>query len=209
MKVGVCISSGGMVHASFAVCLAVLIVTTANAGVPMTVLNAESSLNMVNREQALAQARAQGCTHVFLIDSDMAFPSDALLRLIAAERDIVGCLYARRVHPYATLGRLADPKAQGVAEAVEIGIGCVLVRVSAFDGLRPPYFRCPPVERLDDPAFEGMDLTGIKAGETIDDSVWFSKVMRRAGHKLWVDVPLTLEIGHTGFVTHYVARKAA
>ena len=45
-------------------------------------------------------------------------------------------------------------------------------------------------------------------GETIDDSIWFSKVMRRAGLTLWVDVPLTLEIGHTGFTTHYVPRKA-
>jgi hypothetical protein len=208
VKVAVCVSSGGMVNASFAVCLAVLVANTAGAGVPLTVINAESSLNMVNREGAVRQAREQGCTHVLLLDSDMVFPADTLLRLLAAERDIVGCLYARRVHPYATLGCLVDPNAQGIAEAEEMGIGCVLVRLSVFDKLRPPYFRCPPVEALDAPEFAGMDLAGIGAGDTIDDSIWFSKVMRRAGLTLWVDVPLTLEIGHTGFTTHYVPRKA-
>lgn len=207
MKVAVCISSGGTVMSSFAVCLAALVANTAAAGVPLAIINAESSLNMVNREQAVREAKNQGCTHAFFVDSDMVFPADALLRLIAAERDIVGCLYARRVHPHATLGRLVDPAASGVAEAVEMGIGCVLVCLPVFDSLRPPYFRCPPVESLDAPEFQGMDMAGIEAPDTIDDSIWFSKVMRRAGHKLWVDVPLTFEIGHTGFVTHYVPRK--
>lgn len=210
MKVAVCISSGGMVHASFAVCLAALVAATAAAGVPLTIVNAESSLNMVNREYAVVQARKQGCTHAFLVDSDMAFPSNALLRLIVADRDIVGSLYARRVHPHATLGRLVDPttSAAPLAEAEEMGIGLVLVKLSVFDTLPRPYFRCPPVERVDAPEFEGMDLTGIGAGDTIDDSIWFSKAMRRAGRKLWVDQALTLEVGHTGFTTHYVARKA-
>lgn len=210
MKVAVCISSGGMVHASFAVCLAVVVANTAGAGLPVTIVNGESSLNMVNREHAVREARAKGCTHAFLVDSDMVFPGDALLRLVHRGLDIVGTLYARRVHPYATLGRLVDPACTDeVAEAVEMGIGCVLVRLDVFDSLRPPYFRCPPVERIDAPEFRGMDMAGIPVGDTIDDSIWFSKVMRRAGHKLWVDQALTLEVGHTGFTTHYVPRKAA
>ncbi len=209
MKVAVCVSSGGMVHASFAVCLAVLIADTAGAGVPLTIINAESSLNMVNREQAVREARAGGCTHAFFVDSDMVFPGDALLRLLARERAVVGCLYARRVHPYATLGALVAPSEDEVAEALEMGLGCVLIELSVFDRLRPPYFRCPPVERLDALEFEGMDMSAIEVPGTIDDSIWFSKVMRRAGVQLWVDQPLTLEIGHTGFTTHYIPRKVA
>lgn len=211
MKVAVCISSGGMVHASFAVCLAVLVANTAAAGTPLTIINAESSLNMVNRDHAVHEARKRGCTHVFFVDSDMVFPADALLRLLAAGRDIVGALYARRVYPYATLGRLADETSTDpVAEAVEMGLGCVLIRLTVFERMHPPYFRCPAVE---DPSaltaeLHGFGMEGILAGDTIDDSIWFSKAARRAGLNLWVDQALTLEVGHTGFTTHYVPRKA-
>lgn len=209
MKVAVCFSSGGMVHASFAVCVATMIAHSAVHGVSMTVINAESSLNMVNREYAVREARRQDCTHVLFLDSDMVFPSETLLRLLHADRDIVGALYARRVHPYKTLGYLLDAEHGDIAEAGEMGLGCILIRLSVFENMRAPYFRCPAVESTEDVSAElaGFDLSGISAGETIDDSIWFSKAARRAGFKLWVDVPLTLEVGHTGFSTHYVERK--
>lgn len=197
-----------MVHASFAVCAAALVAHTAAAGIPLTIINAESSLNMVNRDYAVREARKQGCTHVFFIDSDMVFPSDALLRLIGADRDIIGALYARRVHPYATLGRLVEPDTKAeVAEAAEMGLGLILIRASVFDTMQAPYFRCPAVTDTPTEELAGFDMEGINAGDTIDDSIWFSKAARRAGHKLWVDVPLTMNVGHTGFTTHYVARN--
>lgn len=193
---------------SFNVCSSALIANSAVSGVPITIINAESSLNMVNRNYAVAEAPKQGCTHVLFLDSDMVFPADTLLRLLDAERDIVGALYARRVHPHATLGRLVDPDPTGgIAEAVEMGIGCVLIRLSVFDKLERPYFRCPAVYE-GSPELAGFDLTGIEMGEIMDDSIWFSKAARRAGLKLWIDTELTLEVGHTGFTTHYVPRKA-
>ncbi len=207
-KVGVCLSSGGMVHASFAVCAMALVATSAVSGVPIAIINAESSLNMVNRNYAVRQARTKGCSHVLFLDSDMTFPADALLRLLAADRDIVGSLYARRVHPYATLGYLLDPATtDALAEAGEMGLGCILIKMAVFDTLRAPYFRCPAVESIAAAELADFDLAGIQEGDTIDDSVWFSKAVRRVGHKLWVDVPLTMEVGHTGNTTHYVARK--
>ena len=210
MKVAVCFSSGGMVHASFAVCVAALVANTAAAGIPLTIINAESSLNMVNRDFAVRSAREQGCSHVFFVDSDMVFPADALLRLLAAERSIVGALYARRVYPYATLGRLVDPfDPREIAEAVEMGLGLILIRLEVFDSMEAPYFRCPAVASDTVRELRDFDLTGINVGETIDDSIWFSKAARRAGFQLWVDQPLTLNTGHTGFTTHYVARGTA
>lgn len=211
MKVAVCFSSGGLVNASFAVCVATLIAQSAAAGIPMTVVNAESSLNMVNRNCAVREAKAQDCSHVLFIDSDMVFPADALTRLVAADKDIVGALYARRVYPHATLGHLIDREnnQDEIAEAGEMGLGLILIRMSVFDKFKAPYFRCPAVESVTELSDElrGFDMTGIEAGDTMDDSIWFSKAARRAGFKLWVDVPLTLNTGHTGFTTHYVARK--
>lgn len=207
MKVAVCFSSGGMVMASFAVCAAALVAHSCMAGIPLTIINAESSLNMVNRDYAVREARKQGCTHVLFMDSDMVFPADALIRLLGDQRMIVGALYARRVHPYATLGALLDPNdRRDVAEALEMGVGLILIRMDAFDHMEAPYFRCPAVTATQTGELEGFDLTGIVPGDTIDDSIWFSKAARRAGLNLWADIPLTLETGHTGFTTHYVAR---
>ena len=212
MKVAVCFSSGGTVNASFAVCAAALVAHSAAQGVQITIINAESSLNMVNRNYAVRQASEADCTHVLFLDSDMVFPADALMRLLQADKSIVGTLYARRVHPYATLGYLLDKEStDDVREAGEMGLGCILIKLSVFDSLKAPYFRCPAVEStmLISDELRGFDLTGIHAGDTIDDSIWFSKAARRAGFQLWVDVPLTLEVGHTGFSTHYVERRLA
>jgi hypothetical protein len=210
-KVAVCFSSGGTVNASFAVCVAALIATTAAQGIQLTIINAESSLNMVNRDYAVKEAKKQDCTHVFFLDSDMVFPADALLRLLDGDKPIIGTLYARRVHPYATLGYLLDESETEVAKAGEMGLGCILIHLSVFDHMKAPYFRCPAVESVEEVSEElkGFDLSGIKAGDTIDDSIWFSKAARRAGHDLWVDVQLTFEVGHTGFTTHYIPRKVA
>jgi hypothetical protein len=207
VKVAVCFSSGGEVHASTAVCITALVAHSSACGVPLHLINAESSLNMVNRNYAVDKAREFDCTHVLFIDSDMVFQHDSLVRFLERDMPIVGALYARRVHPYATLGRLVDPDTkEEIAEAVEMGIGLILIRLSVFDAMEKPYFRCPAVY-TGNPELEGFDLTGIENGETIDDSIWFSKAVRRAGFKLWADMPVTYATGHTGFTTHYVPRK--
>ena len=163
---------------------------------------------MVNRNYAVREAHASDCSHVLFIDSDMVFPHDALLRLLSWERPIVGALYARRVHPFATLGYLLDPETKDeCAEAGEMGIGLVLIEMPVFEALEQPYFRDPAVY-AGNPELEGFDLTGIPPGDTIDDSIWFSKAARRAGFQLWIDVPLTLQTGHIATVTQYVQRTA-
>jgi hypothetical protein len=213
MKVGVCLVSGGMVHSSFAVCLASLVGTSLVNGVSLTIVNVESSCVAANRDNAVAQARAADCTHVLFLDSDMVFPADALLRLLDREKDFVGALYARRVAPFATLGRLAEPgegaRDGELREALDMGMGCALIRTSVFDELEAPYFRfvaLPAADKL--PAeVAGMDLSHVTDfPTTLGEDYYLCAAARRAGVKLWADTALSVEIGHTGNVTQYVPR---
>ena len=41
---------------------------------------------------------------ILWVDTDMQFPEDALLRLLAHDKDIVGCNYRTRTPPYACAG---------------------------------------------------------------------------------------------------------
>ena len=53
-----------------------------------------------SRNAIFEQALEHNCTHVLLIDDDMTFPSDALIRMLAHDKDIVSGLYLGRAYPH-------------------------------------------------------------------------------------------------------------
>jgi hypothetical protein len=85
---------------------------------------------------------------ILWIDSDMVFPADALLRLLAHRMPIVGADYRRRGPPFPRIGQWVNPEnpfGPGVAipedaprtglddEMAVIGFGLVLTRMRVFD----------------------------------------------------------------------------
>lgn len=203
MKVAVCLSSNGMVHAAFTSSLVAMLACATEDSV---LLNAESALNFINREGATGAARSIGCSHVLFLDSDMTFPPHTIDRLLDADRDIVGCRYPRRVAPFAVLGRMLGARDGDYQEAIELPSGCLMIRTSVFDKLRAPYFRCPAIEHVGytTPELEGFDLTGYEAPTCMSEDYYFCQAARRAGFKVWADNALSLEIGHIGMVTHQI-----
>lgn len=190
-----------MVHADFAVSLVVL---TLSSRINITLIPAESALNMHNREAATKQARSDDCTHVLFLDSDMTFPADTIARLLAHDKDIVGCTYARRIHPHTALGRLMDVHDGKLQEAIELPSGCLMIRTDVFDKLEAPYFRCQPYPTLDPlpEAMAGFDVTGYEAPGTMSEDYYFCQAARRAGFKVWADMEMSKELTHIGMAHH-------
>jgi hypothetical protein len=184
-KVAVCFPSGDMVHADFALALAGLCLTTREAEV--VVLNTKSSIVAEARNSGVALAQEKGADHLLFLDSDMAFPADALQRLLGFGRDVIGATYPKRVPPHEVLGTMvegapAEPET-GLIPMQRLPTGCLLIRMSVFEALKRPYFR-----------FTYDEVSGRLTGEDYD----FSDRAIAAGFRLWCDAALSFELGHIG-----------
>jgi GT2 family glycosyltransferase len=100
------------------------------------------------------EALAKGADWLFWLDDDMRFPPDALVRLLAHRRDIVGVNYVTKtIPPFPTTRRfLGDgkwtavkttEKSAGLEEVTGVGFGCVLVNARVFKKMEQPWFSMP------------------------------------------------------------------
>jgi hypothetical protein len=188
--VAICVPSNDMVHADFAMCLAAL---TYSARTPIAILNTKGSLVVTNRNALVDQAALVNAEWILFLDSDLLFPRDAIARLLAHDKDIVGATYCKRVPPYEVLGRTLDgdrlEAATGLVEVSGLPTGCLLIRRSVFEQLEKPYFRTP--------AHADNEIPGLPAHIEGED-YYFCRVAREAGFSVWLDVDLTMQIGHIG-----------
>ena len=135
-------------------------------------------------ERAVALHKA---THVLWVDSDMAFPPDALHRLLARDVAYVGVSVPRRTVPHYASARGLDgkplpPGGKGIEEASLVGFGVTLMRTELLAGLTAP-------------AFAHHDEEGY-----CSDDVVFCRKLREAGHKVYVDHDLSAQCRHVGSV---------
>lgn len=182
------------VKAKFAVCWAALAAHSARF-CDLIVVSQENSVIHQGRNNLVRSALELKADWLLFLDADMTFPPDALMRLLAHQKDMVCAFYNRRCPPYTTVGALADPKATipltGLVEASMAGCGLMLINMGVFRKLPPPWF------------FWAFDPAAAKPdnpdGETGEDVNFIIKA-RAAGFKLWCDLGLTFDerTGHVG-----------
>jgi hypothetical protein len=184
-KVAVCYPSSDMVHADFALALAGLCL--AAHPIPLTVINAKSSIVAEARNNGVEDARKAGAEYLLFLDSDMVFPLTLLHRLLVHRKDIVGALYTRRLPPYELLGQAIasqpETDANGLVEMSRLPTGCMLIRMAVFDALAKPYF------------YFGINQ---EQGTLLGEDYAFCDGARLAGFHIWADLALSQEIGHIG-----------
>lgn len=162
-----------------------------------------------SRHRLVAEAIAWGATHLLWMDADHVFPPDAIPRLLAHNRDVVGCNYARRFVPtaptaakhvtdedgkdnknlvYTTREKAHDGE---IEEVDHLGFGLCLMNMQVFDMLQIkadaddgnflPLFQFTPTEN--------------KVG-MIGEDVFFFRKCREAGARIYCDHALSWEVGH-------------
>lgn len=156
------------------------------------------------RNTIIEAAKEQNCTHVLFIDDDMAYPPDALIRLLEDEKDIVSGLYLSRAYPHQPMvfdiaddqgaafpmylmNDFDEPKLKPIVAA---GFGFLLVKMTVFDKLEKPYVR----------------LGELAADQWCDDIGFFKRV-REAGIDSYVDTEC--KIGHMGTMIIWPNRDKA
>lgn len=120
-------------------------------------------------------------THFLWIDGDMIFPGNALIRLLAAGKDIVGANYRQRTPPYAHVGvyedRGVDLMAGGLHKMVQMPTGLLLTRFDIYRKMGYPWFK-----------------PGLHS-EPRDD-IFFCRRAAEMGYEIWCDHDLSKEVQH-------------
>lgn len=186
-RVAVCVPSGELLHADFALSLAALLRQTRVERISL--FNQRMSLLPESRNALVRDALADDASHILWLDSDMIVPSIALDRLLAHDAPIVGATYLRRTPPYRLLGEPDSNQCgapEGMTRMVSMPFGCLLVQASVFHALAAPWFR------LD---YEGARPIG-------EDIGFCHRVRPLIADAIFNDDWLTTEVSHIGSTAH-------
>lgn len=132
-----------------------------------------------NREVIVKTAISYGCTHLLFCDSDMAFDKDAVIKLLARDKDIVGVNCNQRKFPLTSTvvmspekrDRLKIDHPDGFTTCDFLGTGFLLLKLDIFKKLSKPWF---------------FWATGDN-DEMLSEDYWFCKKAKEAGFDIWVD----------------------
>jgi len=161
--------------------------------IPLYLVVREAAYVHTNREEIARKILNSAATHLLFIDSDMSFKPDALDKLVARDRDIIGASYNYRQLPLKSTIVIQDEKGNilkkdlpdGTFECAAISLGFALIKTSVFKKIPHPWF-----------FYEHDDKGNITCGE----DVWFCRKAKEAGFKIYCDP--TIEVGHIGNYTY-------
>ena len=148
-----------------------------------------------NRNNITKSALERDVDWLLYLDDDHILQHDTLMRLLAADKDVISAHYVKRQYPFnpiildvelpnkAFIWKQLHPKEQGIITCAAVGAGCLLVKRKVLEALTEPYWTLGQIH----PASWGDDLD-------------FCSRVRKAGFEVHVD--LDNPIGHimTGIV---------
>jgi len=198
LRVVIGIPSGEMLHTDFAMALVNLCIKSYMAGIHCIIVSQKSSIVEVGRCEIVNNAIQLDADKLLFLDSDMTFPADLLVKLIAHDKPVVGCDASQKREPFATVITGMDGKKldhSGDAVLVEVkgaSCACQLIDRKVLAKLPEPPFMVTWGDR----GFLGEDY-------------YFSNAVRKAGFKIYVDMPLSKKIGHIGMKTYFIPAKVS
>lgn len=146
-----------------------------------------------NRTLLVHAAVKSRATHILFVDSDMRLPKDALERLLAHKKDIIGSNARSRTEDVwvARKGEksISSKGKKGIEEVDTLGFGVILIDMKVFTGK----LRKVPENCFAQPL---NTFNGLFVGEDI----YFCTVAKDNGFKIWVDHDLSQEVRHIGSV---------
>ena len=190
-KVMVAIPSGDQWAAGFGLDLALLMAYTtfARPDTEVSIYNLKGTY-LPRARAALAQKAIDLCaSHILWLDSDMRFPKDTLIRLLAHGRSIVAANYPTRQPPILPIATdadgalLFDRPAEPLLAVRTAPMGCMLTATQVFLDLKKPWFAVGYSPAVDDYAPE---------------DTFFCQQARAHQYQVLVDSALSEQVRHVG-----------
>ena len=144
------------------------------------------------------EAMKDGCDYIMWFDTDMRFPKDTLVRLLAHNKDIVAANYVtRQIPPEPVSFQLTDdgklwrrvptlPNSRGLEKVTGAPMGCMLTSLKVFRKLDKP----------DVPMFWFQYST--KNHTTLGEDIYFCINAGRYGFDIFIDHDLSKQVRHVG-----------
>jgi hypothetical protein len=198
IKVGFAIPSLGGWNAKFGVSLVSMVKKTmlwrpepeeGFESLQLATYSKEISMLVASRHQLVVAALKDECTHLLFLDSDMTFPSDTLIRLLRAKKEVVAANATSRAFPVRPIAHdlnwkeVQSKKKDGLQKVQHVGCAVMLIDLSIMKKLQPPLFMMEWVPDL---------------GDYCGEDIYFCAKLQEAGIDLWVDHTLSKQIGHEG-----------
>lgn len=139
--------------------------------------------------------------YLFCVDSDIVLPKDTLVKMLAADKDIISGLYIQRKPDQHTLEIYRDNSYGGVSnisynelrdknvvEVAACGMGCCLINSQVLLTMSYPHF---------------VYKSALNHADTFSEDIYFCLQARRLGFKVWADTSIHCDhLGATRFVVH-------
>lgn len=192
LRVAVSVPSGDTVHTGFAYDLARMVGATAaqRRDIEIRLHFLRGTVLNSSRTELVKMALEQDCTHILFLDSDMTFPKDTLVRLLAHREPVAAVNYTKRRAPHDPVavgldGRAlyVEPGENGTVPVATVGMGAMLVDLDVFKRLPQPWFLTPYL---------------ADAGVFVSEDVYFCTLVREHGLTPLVDNALSREVAHIG-----------
>lgn len=180
--------SADMMWTDTALCLNSAVIYTLQQQIQINaIINKKGSIVHQARCALVEDTLKNGATHLLFLDSDHVFPKDTFVRLIKADKDIIGVHQVTKRPPCRS--NCEDLKGQrltkcgtGIEEVSRLGTGIMLVKMEVFKQLRKPYFN---FQYDKDKGWTGEDYN-------------FCKQAKDRNFRIYVDHDLSKECYHLG-----------
>jgi hypothetical protein len=196
LHIAVAMPASDEVKTFFAYDLARLMAFTASnrPDIELAIIIATGSLVMKQRQTLAANVLKDGTfTHILWLDTDLRFPKDTLIRLLAHDVPVVCASYTERNAPFKPVAftnpedwrerAWPTPDSTGLRRIVAAGFGCVLTETAVFEKMPKPWFH----------------VGWNREAETfMGEDIYFFLQLNGLGIPLWLDQDLTKEIAHIG-----------
>jgi hypothetical protein len=126
-------------------------------------------------------------------DSDLRFPKETLIRLLAHDVPVVFGGYTERKPPFKpavfvdpkdfTKRAWSTPESTGLLQVIAGGFGCVLTEAPVFQKMPKPWFHIGWNKHIED---------------YLGEDIYFFLQLNGLGIPAWLDQDLTKEIAHIG-----------
>jgi hypothetical protein len=135
-----------------------------------------------NRNECAQEAIEFQGSHLFFVDSDMEFPSDILIKLLHADKDIIGAIYNyKKLPPQTILETRTEDLPDCLCKSEAMPTGMLLIKTEVFNRIPKPWFACEPIEGTN---------------QQIGEDVYFCRKARKYGIDIWLDP--TIKVKHIG-----------
>ncbi|MEN3949904.1 hypothetical protein [Iodidimonas sp. SYSU 1G8] len=191
--VAVCVPARDMVHTAFAFDLARAVAFhTAHSADKVLLFQSMGTLICNQRQELAREAMAAGADWILYLDTDMRFPKDTIVRLLAHGVPVVAANYATRRTPVQPVAfrqaGLSDrvqtgPQSTGLEPVFAVGMGVFLVKADVMAALPLPWFQIGWSPGLAD--FVGEDMH-------------FCRLLGEHGTAVVIDHDLSKEVRHLG-----------